>query len=177
MSAQAKSINLLPPSEFEQSFWGRFLKWAVSAGRYIIILTELVVIMAFLSRFKLDRDMSIISSEIEGEKNVLETSFKMETEFRSIQKRLVAVNSLEKLQMGADDLIERVVSRFPSEAKMTSVYVNRSGIEIVGTTLTENSLGELLLRLSQDGKWKAVDLADVTADTTKGIKFAIKVTR
>ena len=51
-------INLLPKTEFELSFWGRFIKWALSTGRYIIILTELVVIIAFMSRFKLDRDAS-----------------------------------------------------------------------------------------------------------------------
>jgi len=67
-----KPINLLPPSEFEQSFWGKFLKWAVTAGRYVTILTELVVILAFLFRFKLDTEVADLGTRIEGQKNFLE---------------------------------------------------------------------------------------------------------
>ena len=65
------SINLLPKSDFEASFWGKFLKWGVSSGRYLVILTELVVIVAFLSRFKLDWDYAAVRDRINGKRAVL----------------------------------------------------------------------------------------------------------
>jgi hypothetical protein len=49
-----KTINFLPEDELEKSPIGRFLKWALKAGRYIIVLTELIVVVVFISRFRLD---------------------------------------------------------------------------------------------------------------------------
>src|SRR3989344_8016651 len=94
MPARKSTLNLLPRSDLDGSWWGRFLKWALSTGRYIIILTEMVVIMAFLSRFKLDRDLSDLAERIEGKKNVLVALSGNENVFRSIQKRLTVAKTL-----------------------------------------------------------------------------------
>ena len=59
-----KDINLLPREEFEQKTVGRFLIWALTVGRWIVIVTELIVITAFLSRFKLDRDLANLYEKI-----------------------------------------------------------------------------------------------------------------
>jgi hypothetical protein len=177
MSAHTRSINLLPPSEFELSFWGKFLKWAVTAGRYIIILTELVVIGAFLSRFKLDRDLSLVSSEIEGEKNVLEASYKMETDFKVVQTRLLAVDKMVNLQLGAGQLVDRVVGNFSHEVKMDSLYVRSGEMGITGIALNEKVLGDTLTRLSLDDAWKSVELTNVEADALKGIRYTLRIVR
>jgi hypothetical protein len=49
------NVNLLPQDPFFETVFGRFLKWALSIGRYIVIFTELIVILSFASRFTLDR--------------------------------------------------------------------------------------------------------------------------
>jgi hypothetical protein len=59
-----KEINLLPKEEFEKKPLGKFLVWALSIGRYIVIFTELIVILAFLSRFKLDRDLADLNQSV-----------------------------------------------------------------------------------------------------------------
>ena len=78
MPARVVGINLLPQSEFGQTFWGRFLKWAVSTGRYFLIFVELVVIIAFMSRFKLDKDLADLADNIAGKKAVLEAAYATE---------------------------------------------------------------------------------------------------
>lgn len=54
MAAQTNIVNLLPADRFEFSPLGRFLVWALSTGRSVVVLTELVIIVAFLSRFWFD---------------------------------------------------------------------------------------------------------------------------
>jgi hypothetical protein len=66
-----QEINLLPREEFEKKPIGKFLTWALSIGRYIIIFTELIVILAFLSRFKLDRDLSDLNQSIREKQAVI----------------------------------------------------------------------------------------------------------
>src|SRR3990172_11267317 len=115
MAARGKPVNLLPPSEFESSFWGKFLKWAVSGGRYIIIVTELIVILAFLSRFKLDKEISELNEEIQGKVSVLEAELPIEKEFRGQQRKLSAADEIlnSRYQAGStlDKLAERVSER------------------------------------------------------------------
>ena len=59
MAAPKKhEIELLPKEEWEKTSFGKFIKWTLNVGRYIVIATELIVILAFVSRFKLDRDLT-----------------------------------------------------------------------------------------------------------------------
>ena len=111
MSAQNSRVNLLPPSEFEQSFWGRFLKWAVTTGRHIIIITELVVILAFLSRFKLDEDLRNLNEQINGQISFLESQVPRQTEFIKTQKRLDLVDRLLSVRLRAGDTLDYIASK------------------------------------------------------------------
>ena len=62
--AKNKSINLLPQEEFDASIFGRTLKWAMGTFRIIVIITEMVVMGAFLSRFWLDAQNSDLDNSI-----------------------------------------------------------------------------------------------------------------
>ena len=57
-------INLLPQEEFEGSVIGRILKWGLSTFRIIVIIVEMVVMAAFLSRFWLDAKNSDLNEDI-----------------------------------------------------------------------------------------------------------------
>jgi len=74
MPAQKSQIELLPREEWEETSFGKFLKWLLTVGRYIVIFTELVVILAFLSRFKLDRDLTDLYKQIENKQAIIQNS-------------------------------------------------------------------------------------------------------
>ena len=74
MAAQNKDIELLPKEEWEKTSLGKFIKWVLTVGRYIVIFTELIVISAFISRFKLDRDLSKIYEDIEKKQSLVVAS-------------------------------------------------------------------------------------------------------
>ena len=63
-------INLLSKKDLEEKALGRFLKWSLSFGRYIIVGTEIIVLIAFFSRFKLDRQLTDLHEAI-NQKGVL----------------------------------------------------------------------------------------------------------
>jgi hypothetical protein len=175
MPARTKSINLLPPSEFESSFWGKFLKWAVTAGRYIIIVTEMFVIIAFLSRFKLDQDMSNLAQTMEGQKGVLESQLASEEEFRQVQTRLETVNKLFESQSMAAKKMDLLVKKIPPEVKLVSLEVRPGLIGIQAGTLSERSLGEMLARMTIEPTWKSVEVTDFSADSSSGINVVLSI--
>ena len=67
----AITINLVPKDPFFATIPGRVLKWALSAGRYIVIFTELVVIISFATRFTLDRQVTDLNDTITSKEAII----------------------------------------------------------------------------------------------------------
>lgn len=173
MPAQFKRVNLLPPTEFEQSFWGKFLKWSITSGRYIIIVTELIVILAFLSRFKLDADIADLNSEISGKKNVLDAQIPFETNFLTIQSRLQAAETLMKSKLNGGEKIDLVIQDVPVEVKLTKMQVTRAGTLVEAATLNEKAMGIMMSRMSINPNWEGVEVKKISSDPLKGIEFEL----
>lgn len=173
MSAPPRSINLLPPSEFELSFWGKFLKWGVNAGRYILIVTEMVVIAAFLSEFKLNDELDNLSQTLQGQKNILQSMAPVEDEYRQVAARLSAANTMLKAQMGAGQILDKLVGTVPAEVKLTSVIIDMKGVTLDATTTSEQALGGMLVQLAAQQQWKDVKVTDLVTDSGAVIKFSL----
>ena len=66
---------------------GKISGMGTDYGRHIVLLTELVVIAAFLSRFKLDRDYADLGDKITGKKKRSLTAMaNTESNFRLTQE-------------------------------------------------------------------------------------------
>mgnify|MGYP001577796589 FL=1 len=66
-----RSINLLPRDAFESSTLGVILSWALVFGKWAVILTQLVVMGAFLYRFSLDRNLTDLRKSIASNASVI----------------------------------------------------------------------------------------------------------
>jgi hypothetical protein len=163
-------INLLPKTEFELSFWGRFIKWALSTGRYIIILTELVVIIAFMSRFKLDRDASDVGDAILGKQALLEASSNTEKTLRGVQSKLDWANQ----KIGGAPKINLILDK-TFNANVISLTIKGADVTVVAKTVSETELGNLINRLGEDKTFKTVELADMGTDVDGTIKFTLRL--
>lgn len=172
--AAPRSINLLPQSEFETSFWGKFLTWALSTGRYVILLTELVVIVAFMSRFKLDQDLATLSNKISGQKNVLSSSSSYETRFRQVQAKMTSVIKMLNTQPEIGRALDLVTSKVVSGVKLENISVDvLNGISVTGTATDSQIFSDFFTRFSASPQWKSIDLSNITQTETLGVKFTI----
>ncbi|MEK7154950.1 MAG: PilN domain-containing protein [Patescibacteria group bacterium] len=170
MSARAKfGVNLLPQTELDASVWGKILKWALSTGRYIVILTELVVIAAFLSRFKLDKDYSDLGDRITGKKSILTALQNTETKFRTTQNQLAAAKRVIDTSLPAGELLDTVTSQVPPGVTLTSIVIDAKGSAISGTAQNDRVLAVFLDRLVSS------ELTGLTADNKGEIKFSLKL--
>lgn len=176
-SAQDIKINLLPPSEFEVSFWGRFLKWAITTGRYVIIVTELVVIVAFLSRFKLDSELASLTDEIRGKTNVLDAQASFETRFRGIQARIAAAESVINSSPEYGKEIDAISQTVPPGVKLSSLLIGKNADTIEASAVSSGDLGAMLGQMSQANKWKSVDVTGLVSDAIKGISLSLSLKR
>lgn len=176
MSARkSQDLNLLPKTEFELSFWGRFLKWSLSTGRYIIILTELVVIIAFISRFKLDHDLSDLGDAIAGKQALLEASSNTEKILRLTQARLSEIDLRLKNQSNSAVVLERINSIFPPTSSMINFVYSGNQLTLTGIVTSESDLGLIMEQLNKDKMYKTVALISVNTEPDNNLKFNIKI--
>lgn len=84
------SINLIrkPVNLFDS-----FINWALTIGRVVVIVTELVALAAFLYRFSLDRQLIDLHSKIKQEVAVVNYLKENEEKYRNLQNRLALASS------------------------------------------------------------------------------------
>ena len=96
MAARKKAIEFLPQEEWQKGTLGHLLKWALTVGRFIVVFTELIVILAFLSRFKFDRDLTDLNEAVSQKKAIVEAAADFEQDFLFLQKQLETIAGLKK---------------------------------------------------------------------------------
>lgn len=168
-------INLLPKSELETSLGGRFLKWALGTGRYIVILTELVVIMAFMSRFKLDKDYADLADKITGKKAVLTAMESVEKKFRQTQGRVAAAKEVVDGTWHPGQVADSVVNKLPPGVTLSSLAVTKENVIVGGQANGEGEINILVGRLQKDPLWKSIEVVNLTSNPEGEVSFTIKL--
>ncbi len=176
MAAQNK-INLLPPDEFEKTPLGQFLKWALTIGRYIVIGTELIVIVAFLSRFKLDRDLVNLNEEIKSKMVVIASFEDLEEKTRILQLQLQSIKGAKGKGLETDQLLDFIDENIPLNVFLADLSLNQeSGLELEGIALSEVDLATFLNRLEESQLFEKISLESISHGGEEGpeIEFGLK---
>ncbi len=120
-----KELSLLPDAENPHSFSARAIKWVTTIGRWVIVLTELVVIVAFISRFWLDRKNSDLSEVIRQRQAILASTHEFEEEFKSFQQRLIYVRNFYQNQPTYDEKVDTLVKSTPNDLTYESISIKQ----------------------------------------------------
>ncbi len=169
-------INLLPQEEFEASVVGRILKWALSTFRIIVIVTEMVVMAAFLSRFWLDARNSDLNETIKQKQAVLAASSTFEKDLRNVQKRLSIASSLFSLSKPSK-ILNSIVSYLPADVYISSFAVLEDAVQVKGYSLSEMSISQFIANLESVKNFKDVTLTqiDSSKEGTTSLIFTLKI--
>jgi Tfp pilus assembly protein PilN len=176
MAARKTTIEFLPREDWERGLAGGILKWTLTVGRHIVIFTELVVILVFLSRFKLDRDLTDLGEKIKQQQVIITSWNQFEKEFRFLGKRLQTIESLRKSQIGTGEILDELATLTPVDVYLSDFDVNGKQVSLTATALSEIGLRTFLRNLEDSPKFENLSLSQVSSDIEKeiGIKFQLK---
>lgn len=171
-----KGINLLPQNEFEASTWGRILRWALSTFRYIVIITEMVVMGAFLSRFWLDAQNSDLNESIKQKVGIISGYQDIEKEFNLAQKRLKIFSEISK-QPPKSEVVKTISSLLPPGVSLTSISLGVDSSQINGISASEQGLAQFITNLEAQKQFGGVELSQLASDKENQsyIIFTIKL--
>lgn len=142
-----QQISLLPKEEFEQRPLGKLLLWALSAGRWIVVLTEFIVILAFLSRFYFDRRIADLSEEISQKRAIVVSMVGFEKEFRLVGERLETVEKITAARE-QEEIFGLVAPLVPADVMLTSLSLEKDKIKISALSLSQAGLNSFLANIS-----------------------------
>jgi Tfp pilus assembly protein PilN len=173
--AAAIQINLLPKDPFYETALGKILKWALSIGRYIVIFTELVVIMSFASRFTLDRQLTDLNTAILQKQTIIESYGDLEQSVRTAQKKIDQYQQIQQTSNIAD-IFPKLSRVTPPDVRLDELGVTQDGIRFRGNTMSQQSLNLLIsnLQLSPDFFNVTVDSIETGDRKDPGYHFSIR---
>ncbi len=178
MSAQKRKeeINLLPEKGFESTTTGRILAWILSTFRVIVIVTEIIVMMAFLSRFWLDAQNSDLNDNIDQKKAVLAASQNFEKQFKAAQERLKIFSTLTANQTDINLTLKLIVESLPPDVVLSEILISDRGIEISGNTPNEKSIHQLSVNLNSKDQMSEFTVTEINTDLRNStvLNFTVK---
>lgn len=175
MTAPKDSIELLPQQDWQKSALGKFLKWALTVGRYIVIVTELVVILAFLSRFKFDRELTDLNETITQQQAVITSYADFEQKFRLTQNQISLIKELQDKRLKTIVVLNELASLTPLDVYLSDLEVNEEQVNLKAAALSEAGLATLIKNLKASSSFKQLTLTEINTDIEKevGINFTL----
>ncbi len=158
---KAVQINLLQKEDFSATTAGRVLSWILSTFRIIVIVTEILVMLAFLSRFWLDAQNTDLNEQIKQKQAVLVASLPFEKDFKDTQARLKVFSDFAEEEGIIADSFATISSRLPPDILLSSIAYIEGGVEIQGFAVNEKSIQQFIVNLYDESSIEEVTLGKV----------------
>jgi Sec-independent protein translocase protein TatA len=170
------NINLLPTNKFAEEGVGKFIKWLTTIGRQLIIVTEIIVLIVFGMRFKLDEDTRNLKTSIEEKQKMVQRDQKYEKEIREIQNRLSDIRTLQTSQSSFFNLLNKVSGHFPQHGKLKELGFEKNKVVMSGELLTAESLQALIESFSRSKFFSDLEITSLSTPNSKTPNYSFKAT-
>ncbi len=170
-------VNLVPKDPFLSTPLGKLLQWALSVGRYLVIFTELIVIISFASRFTIDRRITDLNTSILQKQIIIESYGDLEQNVRNVQKKIDSYLQIEQ-QEDLTAVFPVLTAVTPPDVTLTDLQMRPGRVTLTGLTQSNVSLGVLINNLQVSGRFNdiTVERIGTAKDTNSGLAFKINAT-
>lgn len=169
------TVNLLPKDPFFVSPIGRFLQWSLSVGRYLVIFTEMVVILSFASRFYIDRRITDLNGAIHQKETIISSFGDLEAQVRNVQNKIQSYQQIQQ-QVDITDSFEALSQITPQDVILESLNMKPDSVVFAGRTLSQTSLNLLVnnIQLSPHFSDVVINRIQTKSDKDPGFQFEIQ---
>jgi len=176
MPASEYEINLLANAGVDSKPLGKFLRWALSYGRYIIIGTQIIVLLAFFSRFKLDQDLSDLHEKVNNKTSIVTALSSVESNTRNLQNRLDILGKLESARSLYLQVIKTLAQETPSDVSLTQLIFNQNSLSMTGSATTNRGFGDFLTFIRRSGYFSQITLEEISRNSvTNTLNFKLSM--
>ncbi|HCM37334.1 MAG: Fimbrial assembly family protein [Candidatus Gottesmanbacteria bacterium GW2011_GWB1_43_11] len=169
----AININLLPQKDFEKTPLGKLLSWSLSYGRYIIICTEIIVLLAFIYRFSLDRKITDFNDEIDQKSAIIQANQEFEGKFRNLQGRVGQIGGLITDQNLMVQVIHHLEQITPEGIKLTTLNISNTSVSLSASANSNQDLALFIYQLKTSNLLAQINLTSLSKNAGGQALFTI----
>lgn len=154
------------------------VKWALSFGRLLIIVVEIVAFSAFIYRFTLDRQLVDLNDKIKAEQAIVESLKEREQEYRNLQQRITTVKIIDTTGNSKLNIFNDIIEFTPEEIKYNSFKTDKDQLFISVNISSIPSLTEYINSLKEYDKIASVTITGIdnsSGANTVNVEFVIKL--
>ena len=164
------NINLMPGEESSEKAGGA-VHWALTVGRYLIIITEIVAIAIFVLSIKLSSDKQNLKENIKSLTGQVSVQKDFEREFRTVQQRINGVKVLKSAHFETNLVVNEFLKLLPQGLTLDSLKLDESEISFSGSFTSPQQLRTLIFAFSQSGKLVGLDISELNSPSEKNKAF------
>lgn len=172
MAKFSASINLLGN---RQGTLDLIIAWALTIGRVLVILVEIVALGAFLYRFSLDNQLQDLRTKIKQEQAIVIYQKDSENKYRNLQDRLAVVSSFSSSSNKDLKIFQDIVTFAPSGLTFKVIDLSEEKLQIEATVNTVSSLSSFIDNLKAYSPIDTVSL-DKIENNTSNATIAVGIT-
>ncbi len=139
----------------------KFMNWALTVGRLIVILTEIVALFAFVYRFSLDEKLIDLHSAIKQKQILISLMKQDEDKYRNLQDRIALVSSLLEKNAKTNKIVLDIVGLTPQGTRIDSLTFNKDKLTISANINFVSSLTGFINVLKDYPNVKAVSIDNI----------------
>lgn len=171
MPAKQINVNLLGSQDLEHTPWGRIVAWATTYGRYIMITTEIIVLLAFISRFSLDRKLTDLTEEVNQKQAIIEANADFEKQIKSTQANIATIKKLIASQATPVTIVSSMEVLIPADVYLTSLELSSTKLSVTAFASSTGGFSQFLSNLQTSRLIRNVSLGDIHRTPAQGIEF------
>ncbi len=161
-------VNLFVHKGEKPKLYIQAFSWLLSSGRFIVIFVEIIVIAAFVYRYKLDNDISDVNTKIKEQEPYIQSLQNEENTIRQVQLQLQSIKVAKSNNPSFSPVIQKIADITPTAISLTNITFDRTqnfpetDIIISGVTPSNLDLSAFLTVLKKDPYLAQITLSNIS---------------
>ncbi len=170
-----KSINLLPRDSFENSAIGVILEWSLVFGKWAVILTQLVVMVAFLYRFTLDRQLTDLRKSVTKDVTIIKSYEQIERDYVIAQKQISKAKEVLANQDLVIDVLTKIGKITPPDVWFEKISIAKNTFTVTAYAGSLTGFGQFLTTIQKDPMFKKINLSRLETSSKSGAQIQFEI--
>jgi Tfp pilus assembly protein PilN len=155
---QSSSIDLV---KNKSNLTDELIKWALTFGRLLIILVEIVAFGAFVYRFTLDRQLIDLNDKIEQSQAIIASSKERENTYRNLQERLAMIEEISTKGNINQKILSDILAITPPEITYNTLSIDNGRIEMDINVSAVSALSTFIKSLKEYPQVSSVSIVGI----------------
>ena len=166
-------INLLPKKE--RNIVDRLMYFLLHYFRYVVVLTQIVVISVFFARFKLDQDIIDNKESFMQKQEIMDAAEPLIADAKLIAEKERQIERIIDQQNKLSSTTTTLLSLVPNGVTLLSFGISDGEVMLEGETGSVDLISKFYNKLKKRDEFGLVDLVSVDGTAVDGFKFSMEI--